>query len=156
MTPGLLLRRSTSGLAALLAVGWVAVAAQEPSSPYKVTIKDEKSVVIETAVPVDPTPRIRFTPQTLGAVINDEHGRTLHLSHFPSFNIDGQVSQNAGFGGAMLGGGRFEKMNQPLGKSAGGKQRQGFTTVYLHNNDLRITFTCEVVPTKAQGNAQKR
>jgi hypothetical protein len=153
-------QRWTLGLAALLAAGWVAVAGQEakgPANPFKVTITEEKAVVVETAIPVDPTPRIRFQPAGLIATINDEQGRTLHLSHFPTLNVDEQISQEGNFGGGNVQpGGRYEKMNQPLAKSAGGRARQGFTSVYVHKNDLRVTFTCEVVPTKAQGKETKR
>src|SRR5207302_973298 len=38
----------------------------------------------------------------------------------------------------------------------GGRVRQGFTSVFVHNNDLRVTLTCEVVPTKAQAKAKQR
>jgi hypothetical protein len=149
------LKHWTMGLTALLAAVWVASAGEEPRNPYKVTIKDEKAVVVEVALPVDPTPRIRLAQNALGAQINDEQGRTLHLSHFPTLNIDGQLFQNGGFGGAVPRG-KYERINQPLGKNANGKMRHGFTTVFIHNNDLRITFTSEVVPTKPQGKAAKR
>jgi hypothetical protein len=146
-------------MTALLAAGWVAVAGQEangPGSPYKVTIKEEKAVVVEVALPVDTTPRIKFQPAGLIATVNDEQGRTLHLSHFPTLNVDGQIFQEGGFGGNVQPGGRYEKMNQPLGKSASGRDRHGFTSIYSLKNDLRVTFTCEVVPTKAQGKEAKR
>ncbi len=146
-----LFRRGSFGLTTLLAFTWVAGAGQEVrhAGPYKVTITDEKAVIVQAALPVDPIPRIRYNPGGLGVMVNDEHGRTLHLSHFPTLNIDGQVFQPGAFPG-----GRFEKMNQPLGKT-GGKARNGFQTIYVHN-DLRITLTAEVSPTKAQGAAAKR
>ena len=162
MASRILRTRLTIGLTALLAAGWVASSGQEPpraDNPYRITIKDDKPVVVEVALPIDPTQRIRYQPQGLTAMVNAEQGQTLHLSHFPTLNIDGQMVQVGGFGGVGVPpgrGGRFEKQDQPLGKSAGGKMRQGFQTVYLHNKDLRVTFTCEVVPTKAQGKAQKR
>jgi hypothetical protein len=80
------------------------------------------------------------------------------LSHFPTLNVDGQIYQNGGFGGfgKQQAGGRFEKENQPLGNTAGGRARQGFKSVFVANNDLRVTFTCEVVPTIPQGKATKR
>jgi hypothetical protein len=151
-----LLVRSAGGLAVLLAAGWTAGFGQDVQSPYKVTIRDEKATIVEAALPIDPTPRIRYNPTGLGVSVNDEQGRTLHLSHFPTLNIDGNVTQAAGgpFGGAP-GVGKFEKMNAPLGKTAGGRTRHGFQTVY-NQGDLRITLTCEVSPTKAAGNAQKR
>jgi hypothetical protein len=159
MSYGTVLTRSAIGLAALLALGWGAVSGQDGGAgAYKVTINDDKPVVVESAVPIDPTKRINFNPQGLTAQITDEQNRTLHLSHFPTIMVDGQMFQVGGFGGAggNAPGGRFEKQNQPLGKSPGGKMRQGFTTVFVHDNNLRVTFTCEVVPTKAQGKATKR
>src|SRR5437870_669927 len=107
--------RYAIGLTALLAVGWVAVEAQDPpaGNPFKVTIKDEKSAVIEQALPVDPTPRIRFNPSGMCAQINSENGQTLHLSHFTTMNINGQTFDDQGFGGVQPSG-RYEKMNQPL------------------------------------------
>jgi hypothetical protein len=149
------------GLAVVLSAGWVATAGEDaprPGSPYKITVKDQKSTaVVETALPIDTTVRIRHMAQGLGVNINDEMGRTLHLSHFPTLSIDGQLNQGGGFGGfgGPQAGGRFEKMNQPLGKTAGGKARTGFTSVYLHN-DLRVTATVEAVPTRPQGKAKQR
>jgi hypothetical protein len=149
--------RCTIGLAALLALAWTA----DADAPYKVTIKDDKPVIVDTtAVPVDPTPRIRYQAQGLGVHVTDEQGRQLHLSHFPTLNIDGQMTQVGGFGGfvannAAPGGGRYEKMNQALGKSAGGKVRRGYQTIYKHG-DLRVTLTAEVVPTKAPKGAKTR
>ena len=130
-------KRSSLGLAALLAAGFVALAGQDApglGDRYKVTIKEEKAVIVETALPVDPTPRIKFQPAGLVAQVSDELGRTLHLSHFPTLNVDGQIFQNGGFGGFgnPQQGGRFEKQNQPLGNSAGGRARQGFTSVFSY------------------------
>ncbi len=150
--------RWTMCLTALLAAAWVASAGQDgpPTSPYKVSIRDDKPVVVEAVLPIDPVQRIRYQPQGMGVQVTDEQGRQLHLSHFPSLNVDGQMAQIGGFGNGGLPGGRFVKMDQPLSKSAGGRARRGFQTVSVHNKDLRITFTCEVVPTKAVGKAQKR
>jgi hypothetical protein len=154
-------RMCTMGFAVLLAAGGVATAGQDvpqPASPYKITVKDEKRVVVESALPVDPALRIQYAAQGLGVSVNAENGNNLHLSHFPTLNIDGQISQAGGFGGF---GGRmprnnaFEKINQPLGKTAAGKARRGFTTIFTQN-DLRITATIEAVPTKPQGKAKQR
>jgi hypothetical protein len=130
----------------LLLAGWLADA-----GPVKVTVRDQKSVVVtEAAVPVDPVVRIKYTPSALGVQVRDEQNRTLHLSHFPMFSIDGQVGQP----GAVPGG-RFESQNQPLPKSPSGRDRHGFRTVFVHG-DLRITFSAEAVPTKAAKSADKR
>jgi hypothetical protein len=160
MTSRVLRMRWTISLTALLAAGLVASSGQDaprPGNSYKISIKDEKPVVVDTTVvPIDPTPRIRYTAQGLGVQVNDEQGRTLHLSHFPTLNIDDQMVQAGGFGGfapngAVVGGGQTKN----LGKTPGGRERHGFQTVSKHG-DLRVTLTCEVVPTKAQGSAKKR
>jgi hypothetical protein len=117
--------------------------------PVKVTIQDEKPVVVETALPFDATPRIRYTPANLIAQIQSEQGQQLHLSHFPVINIDGRVMQPGQQGG------RFEKVNQALPKSATGKVRRGFTSVFFID-DLRITLTAELVPTKPGPGEKKR
>jgi hypothetical protein len=151
------------GVGTLVIAVLAAGAAQDvpAGNPYKVTIRDNSPTVVETAVAIDPVPRIRYQAQGLGAQITDEQGRQLHLSHFPTLNIDGQMVQAGGFGG--FGGGvggppgvRMEKNNQALGKAAGGRQRHGFQSIYVYNNDLRVTCTCEVMPTKATGATKKR
>jgi hypothetical protein len=152
MTTNICLRRVLIGLAPLVATACLAVSigADEPGkAPVKVTIEDEKTVVVETALPIDPTPRIRYTPSGLGAQITDEQGRQLHLSHFPIIKIDEQVSQVGARGG------RFEKINQMLPKTAGGKARQGFQAVFTQD-DLRITLTAELAPTKSVAGSKKR
>lgn len=119
------------------------------SRPVKVAIQDEKPVIVEAAMPVDPTPRVRFTVQQLGAQIRTEQNQQLHLSHFPMLNIDGRAMQPGQFGG------RFEKINAPLPNTAGGKARQGSQSIFVVD-DLRITMTAELAATKADGAAQKR
>ena len=61
--------RYVIGVTALLAAGWGGAVGQDPApgSPYKVTIKDEKSAVIEQALPVDSVQRIRFNPSGMCA-----------------------------------------------------------------------------------------
>jgi hypothetical protein len=140
------------GLAVAWASAWGAFqagAGQPEARRVKVTIADEKPVVIEAALPVDPTPRIRYTASNIGAQVRDEQNRTLHLSHFPILNIDGRIMQP----GAM--GGRFEKSNQPLPPTAGGKKRQGFTSSFVFE-DIRVTLTAELAPTKATAGNAKR
>lgn len=163
MTSRMLRMSSMIGSTALLLAALTASAGQDAprsSSPYKVTIRDDKPVIVDTMlVPVDPTPRIRYTPQGLGVQVNDENGGTLHLSHFPTMKIDDQMVQVGGFGGfapnGVGGAGQFIKMNQPLGKAASGRARRGFQTIYKQG-DLRVTLNCEVVPTKAPKDAKKR
>ena len=136
------------GASVLGLLGMLAGAGEPGRAPVKVTVEDEKAIVIETALPVDPTPRIRFTPSGLGVQVRDEGNRQLHLSSMTMLNVDGQVLQ-AGQGG------RFEKVNQTLPRTPGGRVRQGYVTVY-HQNDLRITQTSEVVATKPSERDRKR
>ena len=132
--------------ASLLAL--VSMAGEKTRGPVRVTIQDEKPVVVEAVLPVDPTPRVRYTPSPLGAQIRTEQNQTLHLSNITLLKIDEQVLQ-AGQGG------RFEKQNQMLTKSPGGRARQGFLSVYVQN-DLRITTTVELVATKPGERDKKR
>ncbi len=126
----------------------IAATAEPGASRVKVTIQDEKPVVVETALPVDPTPRVRFNVAMLTAQIRTEQNQQLHLSHFPVLNIDGRVLQ-AGQGG------RFEKNNAALPRTPGGKQRSGFTTVYVID-DIRITMVAELAATKPSEREKKR
>lgn len=123
-------------------------AGEKSRGPVRVTIQDEKPVVVEAVLPVDPTPRVRYTPSPLGAQIRTEQNQTLHLSNITLLKIDEQVVQ-AGQGG------RFEKQNQMLPKSPGGRTRQGFLSVYVQN-DLRITTTVELAATKPGERDKKR
>lgn len=126
------------------------VGADEPAKPpVKVTIEDDKAVIVETALPIDPTPRIRYAASGLGAQITDEQGRQLHLSHFPIIKIDEQVTQVGARGG------KFERINQRLPNTAGGRARQGFQAVFMQD-DLRITLTAELTPTKPTAGNKKR
>ncbi len=103
----------------------------------------------EFSGPVDPVQRIRFQPQQqLNIQVMGEQGQTLHLSHFPGFNVDGQ------FINPMMGQGRFETLNAKLPKAANGKDRIGFLTVYVIG-DLRLTQTIELVPTRPTAPGQK-
>ena len=110
--------------------------------PIKVTIRDEKPVITEVALPVDPTPRVRYTVAGLGPQIRTEQNQQLHLSHFPMLNIDGRVMQPGQAGG------QFTKNNVPLGRTPGGRERQGHMSVFVID-DLRITMIAEMAPTKS-------
>src|SRR5439155_1207083 len=97
--------------------------AQSPTKPkYSVKIADDKTVVvdIEDSGAVDPQQRINFGGQQFGngfyMNIRTIKNETLHLSHFPTFLINGQAIQ-ANPGVAM-------KAN-PLPKGPGGKVRVG-------------------------------
>lgn len=123
-------------------------------APVTVKIRDEQSaaVNVESSAPLDPVPHIRFKPQPqMNINVMTEQGQQLHLSHTPGLNIDGQFTSpfNGGFRG------RFEVMNAALPKTATGKSRTGYMTVYVQG-DLRLTQTVELVPTKPVSRGQKR
>lgn len=115
---------------------------------FEITIREEKSVKVLPALPVDPTPRIRYNPGNLSVMVRTLQNQSLHLSHYPVFHIDGQiVPQGAG--------GRFERANQKLGPDRNGKAREGYTTVFVRP-DVRITMVAELVPSRAGSSAKKR
>src|SRR5262249_9109569 len=144
-------RRLSLALIGLVAAVALSPAQEAPRPPFTVKIIDEKAVVVEADSPVDPAERIRF--QNNGNFfpnITDEQGRTLHLSHFPTFKIDeAQV-----FPGNNPGG-RFEVNNGALPKTASGKARKGYMNVYSEG-DIRITQMVELAPSKAPAPGQKR
>jgi hypothetical protein len=109
----------------------------EPAKPkYTVKIHDEKTVVadIDDSGAIDPTRRINFQPQgNFFANISTLRGETLQLSHFPQFMINGRVLQ----------------------PGPSGRKRIGSMTVWALN-DLRITQTMELHPSKSKGLGQKR
>jgi hypothetical protein len=122
---------------------------QEPRPKVLVKITDEKPTVVEPVLPIDPTQRIQYQPQgNLSLRISNSMGRNLHLSHYTVLQVDGQFI----FPGN---GGQFEVNNGPLSKTPGGKARLGFMSVWKLN-DLRITMTAEVVPTRPPKNGTKR
>ena len=145
--PGLPRQARTRGARAVLALFAVAVVGSAfsqgpaPRSPFKVTFKDEKAVVSEEAsAPLDPTPHIRYQANGMGVQINTELGQTLHLSHFPTFSIDGQISQQQPPG-------QYQFINRALPRGKGRKDRQGFESCIV-SGDLRITCTVSLTPTK--------
>jgi hypothetical protein len=126
---------------------------QAPAKPkFSVKVQDEKAVVVdmEDSGAIDPTKRINFASQgNFFCNINTLQNQILHLSHFPSFMINGRFLQQGGQGG------RFEVVNGPLPKGPGGKARNGSQTVWVLDN-LRVTQTMELHPSKSKGAGQKR
>jgi hypothetical protein len=126
---------------------------QEPARPkFSVKVQDEKAVVVdmEDSGAIDPTKRINFTSQgNFFCNITTLQNQILHLSHFPNFMINGRFVQQGGQGG------RFEVVNGPLPKGPGGKARTGTQTVWVLDN-LRVTQTMELHPSKSKGVGQKR
>lgn len=139
-------------LACLVTVGALPSETGEPSKPkFNVKIQDEKTIVVdmEDSGAIDPTQRINFNSQgNFYMNINTLQGQTLHLSHFPSFMINGKLMQQGN-------GGRFESVNQPLPKGPGGRMRKGSMTVWSVDN-VRVTQTMELHPSKSKGAGQKR
>jgi hypothetical protein len=146
-------------LASVTAVCALPGAAQErtTSPPVRVTITDEKPVVVDTetseassgsSLPIDPVKRIQFTPSGLSANIRSENNQTLHLSHFPSFLIDNQLYQQ-GQGGVPV------FFNRPLPKDKGPKYREGYVSAYKYG-DVHVTVTISLIPTKPPKGASKR
>jgi hypothetical protein len=138
-------------VAALAAAGSGAAVWQEPTSQpqFRVTVKDEKPVQVALDLPVDPMRRINFQPQGMLAGVTTEKNETLHLGVSVSLHMDGQVR----FQGQ---GARAEYINRPLGKGKDGKEREGFSSSYVYPDNLHITATVTVVPTRAQGKTGKR
>src|SRR5438270_5347167 len=80
------------GLALALDAGSVDAGGDKTRRPVRVEIQDEKPVIVEPVLPVDPVPRIQHQAAgNLSVNIREERGQTLHLSHYPTFSIDGQV-----------------------------------------------------------------
>lgn len=148
---------NTKFLAFLLGIGFVVglgslSAYQDPPtrSKFGVKIQEEKSVVVEVegSGAVDPTRRINFQSQGNFYInVNTLQGQTLHLSHFPSFMINGRLLQPGN-------GGRFENVNVPLPNTPGGKPRIGSKSTWVVDN-LHITQSVELIPTRAKP-GQKR
>jgi hypothetical protein len=141
------------GMAALLP----ALAAENavPRPPVRVTIRDDKPVVVEPVLPVDPQQRIAYQfggPMAFGLMVD---GKRITFSPIggimTAFKIDEQVIQP---GQAP---GRLEVNRGPLPPHHG-KRRIGEQAIYVYNN-VRITQLVEVVPGKPSGktvHGQKR
>lgn len=139
----------------LFALASLPAATQEAGKPkFNHKISDEKTVVVdmEDSGAVDPVKRINFETNAFQQgnfylQIRTINNQTLHLSHFPSFQINGRVFQ-AGQGG------RFEAA-KPLPDGPGGRKRVGSSTVCVIE-DVRITQTLELHPSKSAGPGKKR
>jgi hypothetical protein len=136
------------GLAVLVLSGACA-AEPAPAPPVRVTIRDEKPVVVEALAPLDPVRHINYQPMGAAVAVRTEANQTLHLSHFPTFNIDGRLYQQGQ-------GGRVEFMNRPLPRGKGPGDRAGFMSAYVFG-DVRVTATFTLVPTRpAKGQTRRR
>jgi hypothetical protein len=142
-----------TSLAAFVLVMGPSLYAQEPvRQKFNIKISDEKTEIvnIDDSGAIDPQKRINFGSQGNFFInVNTLRGETLHLSHFPMFQINGQQLQ-AGQGG------RFEFQNRPIkAKTPQTKVPEGYETAWLINN-TRITQTVQLHPTKSKGPGQKR
>lgn len=137
-------------LFALASPGRPGDAGKSPRRPVVVKIEDEKPVVVEADHgPVDNVQRINYQPAgPMNVRIATEQGQNLHLSHFPTMSIDGQIRQ--GFNAGIV-----QAVNMPLPKVPGGRERRGYTSTWTAE-DLRWTMTVEVVPTKPEKPGAKR
>src|SRR5439155_13861953 len=118
--------------------------------PVKVTIQDEKPIVVETVVPVEPQQHAVVNGQQNFMVSLRVDNKTMHLGTIQTvLKIDGQLHQPGNFPGRTL------VQNQALPREPGKKNRIGFMSVY-EQNKVQITQTVEVIPTKAPKSGAKR
>lgn len=138
------------GLPLLGLVALSAYSGDKPVRPVKVKVEEEKAVVVEAELPVDPTEGVRFQPTgNFFLQINDISGQNLHLSHYPTFKIDGTATQPGIEGGMM------PLKNTPLPKSKSGKVRKGYMNTF-RNGDIEITQWVELAPGKTPVPGGKR
>src|SRR5262249_17313866 len=129
--------RIAAGLVIVTLLGLTAAPAQTPAPPFVVKIQDDKPVVQEVTLPVEPL--VRAQPQFVGAMsygLNVD-GKRLTFgggSARTTVRIDGQI----------VGGGGQQ---QPLGPGPRGKPRHGVTSNFTHNN-VHVTQVMEIVPGK--------
>src|SRR5262245_4684719 len=133
------MRRCTLGALGFL-MFLTSVLAQETRSPFKVTIKDGRSVVGEPTFPIDPLPRIKpqFTGQnSFGLSV----GGTLITcspqgSIWQSLMVDGNISNP--FANPVV------NPPKPLPPTTSGKQRLGTVSHWSHD-EIHVTQIIEIV-----------
>ena len=134
----------------LLAISFVSVVllpaiaddASRIRRPYHVTIRDDKPIVVEPKLPVDPVQHVLYQfgqPMAFGVQVD---GKRLCFSPMggimTQFKIDNLVLQPG------QGPGRLEMNRSPLPPHRT-RKRVGEQAVYVYNN-LRIAQTVEIVP----------
>jgi hypothetical protein len=152
-------------LVGLLALGALAVpdsgTAQQAAGPVRVTVRDEQntSAAAEPVLPVDPQPRIQIGN---GIGNGDEMAFGLSVNgQRLCYNPQGGIATTFRINGQMIypanGVGTWEVRRQALPPSRLGKQRYGFTCVWVHNR-IRVTQVVEIVPSRPAKKAggQKR
>ena len=123
------------------------------SQQVKVQIDEGKPEVIETVLPVDPTPVVQFGTASQSMMFGLSYkGQRITFSpaggHDIHIKVDGQemvVGQPQA--------GKWEPMREDLKPKPGGKKRHGVRSTWVVKN-LYITQILEIVPTKPLGSGQ--
>src|SRR5438132_1936908 len=125
-----------SGVLALTLFGLTVAVADEPiKPPVRVTIKDEKAVVVGPSLPIDPAQHLQLNPNNNMMYNITVDGKQMVLGFLQTmFHIDGQVVFPGNFPGRMV------VQNQPLPRKPGGKDRRGVMSVFEVKN-MSITQT---------------
>jgi hypothetical protein len=129
--------RSILGGAAALALAAFTLAGDVVTGPVKVKIHDEKAVVVEAVLPVDPVKTISVQSQAMGVIVRINN-QIMHL---------GQISTTLKIDEQVIFPGQLVQQNVRLPKTAGGKERDGHMNVFAQG-PIRITQTLEVVPAR--------
>src|SRR5262249_5242989 len=128
---------SILGIVVALALAALMPAGDVATGPVKVKIHDEKAVVVEAVLPVDPAKTISYQPQAIGVIVRINN-QIMHLGQIATtFKIDEQVVYP----------GQLVQQNVRLPKTAGGKERDGHMNIFAQG-PVRITQTVEVVPAR--------
>ena len=132
-----------------LAVTMLGYSQESIKGPVEVKIQDDKTVVVEPIVPLDPTDHVQLRGMGNMFLQIRADKQNLHLGYLQTmFQIDGRVL----FPGNPPG--RIVSMNQPLPQGKGKKARTGFVSQYEIEN-LTITQEVEVVPSKASSGKRR-
>ena len=142
MTSRMLLGLVTISLVSVVLAPALAEDATRVRRPFRVTIRDDKPVVIEPELPVDPVQHVIYQfggPMAFSPLVD---GKRLTFSPMggimSQFKIDDLILQPGQPPG------RLESNRAPLPPHRT-KKRVGEQAVYVYNN-LRVTQTVEVVP----------
>src|ERR1043166_2348629 len=126
-------------------------ATQEPNPPpVQVKIQDEKNVVVEAVMPIDPAQRLQVQNQGNMMVNMLHHQRILQLGPIQTlFKIDNQFI----FPGQPPS--QLTQQNAPLPKTRDDKPRKGTMTV-MQMGKLTITQEVEIVPTRGKPGEKRK
>src|ERR1043166_5837307 len=126
-------------------------ATQEPNPPpVQVKIQDEKNVVVEAVMPIDPAQRLQVQNQgnMMVSMLHDQ--RILQLGAIQTmFKIDNQFI----FPGQPPS--QLTQQNAPLPKTRDDKPRKGTMTV-MQMGKLTITQEVEIVPTRGKPGEKRK